>query len=120
MHVHMLSKDFLLYLILYSLLLCFFKIYLSFLFLAALGLHCYTHFSSVTQSYLILCDAMDCSICQASLSVTNSWSLLKLTSIKSVIATLRLSLVEASWGSILVAVCRRLIVGASLIADDGV
>ena len=38
-------------------------------------------FSSVTQSCLTLCDLMDC---QASLSTTNSWSLLKLMSIESV------------------------------------
>ena len=39
-------------------------------------------FSSVAQSCLILCDPMDCS--QDSLSITNSQSLLKLMSIKSV------------------------------------
>ena len=39
-------------------------------------------FSSVAQSYLTLCDPMDC---QASLSVTNSRSLLKLMSIELVI-----------------------------------
>ena len=38
-------------------------------------------FSSVTQSCLTLCDPMDC---QASLSITNSQSLLKLMSIESV------------------------------------
>ena len=35
-------------------------------------------FSSVAQSCLLLCDPIDCSACQASLSITNSWSLLKL------------------------------------------
>ena len=39
-------------------------------------------FSSVTQSYLTLCDPMDCSM-PGFLSVTNSWSLLKLMSIES-------------------------------------
>ena len=38
-------------------------------------------FSSVTQSCLTLCDLMDC---QASLSTTNSWSLLRFMSIESV------------------------------------
>ena len=41
-------------------------------------------FSSVTQSYLTLCNPMDCIAHQASLSITKSWNLLKLTSIKSV------------------------------------
>ena len=40
-------------------------------------------FSSVAQSYPTLCDPMDCSM-QGSLSITNSWSLLKLMSIESV------------------------------------
>ena len=40
-------------------------------------------FSSVTQSSLTLCDLMDCSS-QASLSITNSWSLLKFMSIEAV------------------------------------
>ena len=40
-------------------------------------------FSSVIQSCSNLCDPMDCSI-PASLSITNSWSLLKLISIESV------------------------------------
>ena len=40
-------------------------------------------FSSVTQSCPTLCDPMDCSTA-ASLSITNSWSLLKFMSIKSV------------------------------------
>ena len=40
-------------------------------------------FSSVTQSRLTLCDSMECTQ-QASLSITNSWSLPKLMSIKSV------------------------------------
>ena len=39
-------------------------------------------FSSVTQSYLTLCDPMDCSM-PGFLSITNSWSLLKLMSIES-------------------------------------
>ena len=37
------------------------------------------YFSSVAQSCLTLCDPMDCST-QASLSITNSWSLLKFMS----------------------------------------
>ena len=37
------------------------------------------YFSSVPQSCLTLCDPMDCST-QASLSITNSWSLLKFMS----------------------------------------
>ena len=40
-------------------------------------------YCSVTQSCPILCDPMDCSICQASLSITISQSLLKLMSIES-------------------------------------
>ena len=40
-------------------------------------------FSSVAQSCTTLCEPMDCSR-QASLSITNSWSLLKLMSIESV------------------------------------
>ena len=40
-------------------------------------------FSSVAQSCLTLCDPMDCST-PASLSITNSWSLLKLMPIESV------------------------------------
>ena len=40
-------------------------------------------FSSVAQSCQTLCDPMNCSI-QASLSITNSWSLLKLMSVESV------------------------------------
>ena len=39
--------------------------------------------SSVNQSCLTLCNPMDC-ICQTSLSITNSWSLLKLMSTESV------------------------------------
>ena len=38
--------------------------------------------NSVAQLYLTLCNSMDCS--QASLSITNSWSLLKLLSLKLV------------------------------------
>ena len=40
-------------------------------------------FSSVVQTCLTLCDSMDCST-QASLSITNSWSFLKLKSIELV------------------------------------
>ena len=40
---------------------------------------------ALAQLYLTLCDPMDCQACQTSLSITNSWSLLKLMSIKSVI-----------------------------------
>ena len=40
-------------------------------------------FSSVTQSCLTLCDPMNCST-EASLSITNSWSLLRLICIESV------------------------------------
>ena len=40
-------------------------------------------FSSVAQSCLTLCDPMDCT-CQASLSITNTWSLLKFMSIELV------------------------------------
>ena len=43
----------------------------------------YSLLCSVAQSCLPLCDPMDCSL-QASLSFIISWSLLKLTSIKSV------------------------------------
>ena len=49
-----------------------------------LGQNCYSvQFSSVTQSCPTLCDPMDWSM-PASLSLTNSWSLLKLTSIELV------------------------------------
>ena len=41
-------------------------------------------FSSVAQSCLTLCNPMDCAACQASPSITNSRSLLKLMSIESV------------------------------------
>ena len=41
-------------------------------------------FSSVAQLRLTLCDPMSYTACQASLSITNSWSLLKLMSIASV------------------------------------
>ena len=47
-------------------------------------------FSSVAQSCLILCDPMNCS--QASLSITNSWSLPKFTSIESVMPSSHLLL----------------------------
>ena len=43
-------------------------------------------FSSVAQSRPTLCNPMDCSM-PASLSVTNSWSLLKLMSIESVMSS---------------------------------
>ena len=43
----------------------------------------YEQFSSVVQSCLTLCNPWTVA-CQASLSITNSWSLLKLTSIESV------------------------------------
>ena len=43
----------------------------------------YIHFSSVTRSSLPLCDPMTAAY-QASLSITNSWSLLKLMSIEKV------------------------------------
>ena len=46
--------------------------------------NCYNHqFSSVAQLCLTLCNPMN-QACQASLSITNSWSLPKLTSIESV------------------------------------
>ena len=44
-------------------------------------------FSSVAQSGLTLCDPMDCTACQASLSIINSQSLLKLMSIESVMSS---------------------------------
>ena len=47
------------------------------------GSLCSVQFSSVARSCPTLCDPMDCST-QASLSITNSQSLLKLMSIKSV------------------------------------
>ena len=49
-------------------------------------------FSSVAQSYPTLCNPMDCS--QASLSVTNSWSLLKLLSIELVMPSSHLILCD--------------------------
>ena len=49
-------------------------------------------FSSVAQSCLILCNPIDCNACQASLSITNSWSLLKLMSIESVMPSNHLML----------------------------
>ena len=48
-------------------------------------------FSSVAQSCLTLCDPMDCST-QASLSITNSWSLLQLMSIEAVMPSSHLIL----------------------------
>ena len=50
----------------------------------------FIQFSSVPQLCLTLCDPMDCS--QASLSVTNSWSLLKLMSIESMMPSSHLIL----------------------------
>ena len=47
--------------------------------------HCLFKFSSVAQSCLTLCDPGTAAH-QASLSITNSWSLLKLMSIESVMA----------------------------------
>ena len=50
-------------------------------------------FSSVQFSCSVmsdLCDPMDCPACQASLSITSSWSLLKLMSIESVMPSDRL------------------------------
>ena len=41
-------------------------------------------FSSVPQLWPTLCDPTDCVACQASLSITNSWSLLKLMPVESV------------------------------------
>ena len=54
------------------------------------GVH-YGQFSSVAQSCLTLCDHMDCST-PGSLSITNSQSLLKLTSIESVMPSSHLIL----------------------------
>ena len=48
-------------------------------------------FSLVTQSCLTFCNPMDCSM-PASLSITNSWSLLKLMAIKSVMPSSHLIL----------------------------
>ena len=48
-------------------------------------------FSSVTQSCPTLCDPMN-KACQASLSITNSWSSLRLTSIESVMPSSHLIL----------------------------
>ena len=48
-------------------------------------------FSSVAQSYLTLCNTWTAA-CKASLSITNSWSLLKFMSIKSVMPSNHLSL----------------------------
>ena len=102
----MLSKDFLLYLILYPLLLCFLKMCILFIFGFIATLSSVQSFSRPwTAAY------------QASLSVTNSQSLL--TSIESVLAPLGLSLAEASRGYTVVAVCRLLTVVAPLVADRG-
>ena len=51
----------------------------------------WVQFSSVTQLCLPLCDPVDYK-CQASLSITNSWSLLRLMSIKSVMPSSHLIL----------------------------
>ena len=59
--------------------------------LHALPLHVFLQFSSAAQSCLTLCDPMDCST-QASLSITNSWSLLKLMAIESVMSSTHLIL----------------------------
>ena len=51
------------------------------------GNSCLSRFGSVTQSSPTLCDPMNqsqASLCQASLSITNSWSLLKLMPMESV------------------------------------
>ena len=52
-------------------------------------------FSSVTQSCLTLCDPMNCST-QASLSITNSWSLLRLMCIESMTPTISSSVIPFS------------------------
>jgi len=52
---------------------------------------CSLMFSSVTQLCLTICDLMIIT-CQASLSITNSWSSLRLTSIKSVMPSSHLIL----------------------------
>ena len=49
-------------------------------------------FSSVTQSCPILCEPMDLAARQASLSITNSWGLLRLTSITLVMPSNHLTL----------------------------
>ena len=51
-----------------------------------------TKFSSVAQSCPNVCDPMDCSIPGFPVSITNSWSLLKLMSIESVMPSSHLSL----------------------------
>ena len=51
----------------------------------------FVKFSSVAQSCPTLCDPM-IAACQASLSITNSWSSLKLTSIESVMPSIHLIL----------------------------
>ena len=52
----------------------------------------YHQFSSVAQSCPTLCNPMDCSAHQASLSITNSWSLPKLMYIESVMPSNQLIL----------------------------
>ena len=59
--------------------------------LKLLSLVCSSLFSSVTQLCLTLCDRWTAA-CQASLSITNSWSILKLISIESVMPSNRLIL----------------------------
>ena len=56
-----------------------------------IGTKCFSQFSSVTQSYPIFCDPWTAAD-QASLSITNSWSLLKLMSIELVIPSNHLTL----------------------------
>ena len=53
--------------------------------------HKILQFSSVAQSCLTLCDPMDAA-CQASLPISNFWSLLKLMSIEPVMASIHLIL----------------------------
>ena len=58
---------------------------------------CYCHifyfeFSSVAQPSLTLCNLMDCSMPGLPLSITNSWSLLKLMSVESVMPSNHLML----------------------------
>ena len=50
------------------------------------------HFSSVAQSHVLLFVTPWTAACQASLSISNSWSLLKLVSIKSVMPSSHLIL----------------------------
>ena len=59
--------------------------------MAYMGKSSSVHLSSVVQLCLTLCNPMDCST-QASLSITNSWSLFKLMSIESVVLSSHLIL----------------------------